>query len=300
MNNLIVGLVIFISFVANRTGIRRPNNDVLNYLALATQQRLQGLVQEMVAASKHRAFSQMLADPPLDGETDEPLYRIELHQDVKRQLSAIEHIERKQEEKRKNKMKKTNDEEGNDSASGTADGSKSAVKRRTKKTKAMSERNLSEDVRKRITNETAMRSAGGKMKSWMLTGLETNSKPSTGLADHANGPGKFAKSGSITPLHRLKTGAASGSGSGAGASTSKTTANQLGGSLPGSRNVNNPYITSGTAGSTTTTRTPTLQKLPYGARRITVKDALYCLEQERLARGIGRRSLLKSMAQRLN
>ncbi|KAI8049161.1 transcription initiation factor TFIID component TAF4 family-domain-containing protein [Syncephalis plumigaleata] len=281
--------------IANRTGIRRPNNDVLNYLALATQQRLQGLVQEMVAASKHRAFSQMMADPPLDSETNEPLYSIALHQDVKRQLSAIERIERKQEEKRKNKMKKTNDEEGNDGTGGTTDGSKSAAKRRTKKTKAMSERNLSEDVRKRITNETAMRSAGGKMKSWMLAGLETNSKPSANLADNANGPGKFAKSGSITPLHRLKSGAA-------GASTSKTPINQLGGSLSGSKNISNPYIMSGgnTTGSATTTKTPILQKLPYGARRVTVKDALYCLEQERLARGIGRRSLLKSLAQRLN
>ncbi|KAI9592897.1 transcription initiation factor TFIID component TAF4 family-domain-containing protein, partial [Syncephalis fuscata] len=44
--------------ITRRMGLCRPNNDVLNYLALAAQQRLQGLVQEMVAASKHRVFSQ--------------------------------------------------------------------------------------------------------------------------------------------------------------------------------------------------------------------------------------------------
>ncbi|RKP04920.1 transcription initiation factor TFIID component TAF4 family-domain-containing protein [Thamnocephalis sphaerospora] len=285
--------------IGQSAGIRRPSNEVLNYLALGVQQRLRGLVHEMVAASKHRAFSQALAPPPLDEETGRPLYAIKVHQDVKRQLQAMEQVERHLEEKRKESLRPFTQDADADEA-GLGDGTDAAAlalmetpkpaKRKAKKTKSVSERNLSEDVRKRITNETAMRSAGGKMKSWMLAGMEaisttTPSKSIGDAGDMAAAPGatpaaapatpsataaKAAKADTVTPLHRLKPGAAEKARASAAADMSSSA------------------------------RPVAMQALPYGARRITVRDAVFCLEQERSARGIGRRSLLKSLAQRLN
>jgi hypothetical protein len=264
---------------------------VLNYLALSVQHRLRGLIHAMIAASKHRAFSQPLAPPPLDAETGRPLYAVKIHQDVGRQLQAIEQVARHLEEKRKESLKPYTQgaDEGGEGADGTGGGSAETpkpVKRKAKKTKSVSERNLSEDVRKRITNETAMRSAGGKMKSWMLAGLEainasTAAKSNNGTGDTAGTPGsstggasagsKTAKSDTVTPLHRLKPGM-----------------------------MSRAARMSAAAEASAGTRPITMQSVPYEAHRITVRDAIFCLEQERSARGICRQSLLKTLAQRLN
>ncbi|KAF7727271.1 hypothetical protein EC973_007787 [Apophysomyces ossiformis] len=153
--------------------ITKIDSDFLSYLALATQDRLRSLIEQMVAASKHRVMSQNFDPPPVD-ENGHPLYKILLQQDVKKQLLAIERVEREEERKRKEILAERERRAQMGDAEGGAGGDEDKPKKK-KKDKEMgpgvTARNMSEDIRKKHTNETALMSAGGVRKSWMLTGM---------------------------------------------------------------------------------------------------------------------------------
>jgi hypothetical protein len=75
--------------------IAHVDPDVVAYLSLATQDRLRGLVEDMVKASKHRIKrrSPFQRPPPA---TDYPLYKVLVKANPKQALMALEKLDRGQ------------------------------------------------------------------------------------------------------------------------------------------------------------------------------------------------------------
>ncbi|KAK9765165.1 hypothetical protein K7432_006721 [Basidiobolus ranarum] len=151
--------------------------DFMVYLALAAQERLKSLVEQMIVASKHRVVSHHIPPPPLDAN-HHPMYKIVVNQDVKKQLLALERVEREGERHRKRMIsdrekrlaqENTESEDKEDGKEGENKKSKK-VRRKEGSGPGVTARNMSEDIRKKITNQTALLSAGGVRKSWMLMG----------------------------------------------------------------------------------------------------------------------------------
>ncbi|KAJ1924242.1 hypothetical protein IWQ60_005345 [Tieghemiomyces parasiticus] len=214
-----------VSAIVAQNRLAGVDPDTLAYIALATQDRLRGLIDQMIQASKHRTRSHVLAPPPTNDQ-GVPLYRIIIHQDVRKQLMALERVDREEERRRKigalERHKRLHDAMDGGSAKagggtgsstggggvgspaiataeGNASGSRESTpadpegragseppatpqsngasskpqrrKRREPGTGPLSvARSVSEDIRKKITNQTALLSAGGITKSWMRMG----------------------------------------------------------------------------------------------------------------------------------
>ncbi|KAI8641332.1 transcription initiation factor TFIID component TAF4 family-domain-containing protein [Parasitella parasitica] len=150
-------------------------NDVVALIALATEKRIRLLVQHMIFASKHRVDSQTFTQPPVD-ETGHLPFKIVDIQDIKKQLLAVERVEREEERKRKEillerERKAQMGEEGGEAGD---DDRPSKKKKKKEMGPGVTARYMSDDVRNKTTNETALMIAGGVMKSWMLTGLNNS------------------------------------------------------------------------------------------------------------------------------
>lgn len=81
--------------LAKCVNIKKIDSDFVSYLALATQDRIRTVLESMVTASKHRTFDPF-QKPPLS-EDGHPLFKIQVKQNVKLQLEAIEHVSRQSE-----------------------------------------------------------------------------------------------------------------------------------------------------------------------------------------------------------
>ncbi|KAG0240029.1 transcription initiation factor TFIID component TAF4 family-domain-containing protein [Mortierella sp. GBAus27b] len=316
--------------VAAKHRIQAIEPDVLAYLAMAAQERLRGLAEQMIQASKHRGRSLATAPPPMYDE-EHPMYKVVINQDVKRQLLAIERVEREEETKRKEQIADRErrlaageelDENGELRGGPSNPGSK-----KTKKQKeggpGVSARNMTEEARKKVANQTALGFAGGgRTYSWMMGG--------GGQAGAEGGPG-----GGASPLpSALMSGAPSaaaaaaaaapstGSPSASGSGASSTPKPSLG------RNATMPALVSGTSstmsgvgiGSQGVTSSLSSSSLTRGVgssgsmvlppstvgrsvglrdttRKVNVKDALFCLERDQGGgggEGSGQRVLIKS------
>ncbi|KAF9123967.1 hypothetical protein BGX30_001160 [Mortierella sp. GBA39] len=78
------------------------DHEVIAYLALATKQRLRILVERMIHVSRHRrkSSSETFGPPPMY-DTGHAMFHLGVGQDVKKQLLAIERVEREEELKYK-------------------------------------------------------------------------------------------------------------------------------------------------------------------------------------------------------
>ncbi|KAL1914483.1 uncharacterized protein VTP21DRAFT_8866 [Calcarisporiella thermophila] len=309
--------------IAKSNNISNVSQDYVTYLALATQLRLRNITEQMIQAAKHRIKSQEFAPPPLD-EAGKPMYKIIVQQDVRKQLLAIERAEREEERRRKEKLaERTAAAEAMGGADGLggegryAEGTGGPMEdlpstpqelvtgNKPPKKRRKDTRNISEDVRKRITNQTALLSAGGVRKSWMLEGAgdftstptppvrrsaSTISNPgtpppmSTDLASPSAGGSTNARTPSaVTPS---PTTTASGSVSGRRPPLQQTPSLLKRGRSRTSFVLPPSTITRGASG-----------KGMVGDQRVTVRDALFALERDRGAgggAGTGERVLLKS------
>lgn len=149
--------------------------EVVSMIALATQERIQKLIREMMDASKYRMDSQTFTQP-LPDETGRYPYKIADILDVKKQLLAVERVEREEERRRREYIseKERRAHMGDDDKEG---GDEDKPKKKKKKDQSgVGARYMSDDVRNKSTNETALMIAGGVKKSWMLTGLSGSSK----------------------------------------------------------------------------------------------------------------------------
>ncbi|KAG0255068.1 hypothetical protein BG011_005337 [Mortierella polycephala] len=307
--------------------------DVIAYLALATQERLRGLTEKMIHASKHRGRSLATAPPPMYDE-GHAMYKVGIHQDVKRQLLAIERVEREEETKRKEQIAERErrltagddlDENGEPRGGGSGGGGGGGGgPKKGKKGKeggpAVSARNMSEETRKKFANQTALGFAGGgRTYSWMMGGggagaasggtssplpsgpavSSSSSSPAPGATTAASptaSGGVSAGSGSVRPsLGRMPT------------STSISNSSTLGGGTSGlgasgSAGLATPSLSRGaSAGGGSMILPPSTLGRPTSlrdsTRKVNIRDALFCLERDRGGgggEGSGQRVLIKS------
>ncbi|KAF9226910.1 hypothetical protein BS17DRAFT_696412 [Gyrodon lividus] len=163
--------------------------DSVNYLALALRARMQDLVTSMIAAAHHRTDTQFDRSPSMY-EDGTPLWSVIVRGDVAKQLASLEKFEREEEMKIRRERKERADlaaaHAANLAAQATGNGSTLGVdeeeggapkKKKKKEGPGVTARNLSEDVRKKMSNAVASQAAGlGGKYAWM-TAANTPATP---------------------------------------------------------------------------------------------------------------------------
>src|SRR5258708_3454661 len=151
--------------------------DAVNYVALALRARLHDLIVAMTAASAHRMNSQFDRTPStyVDGT---PMWRISVRRDVGRQLAALERAEREDEMRIRRERKELAAAQAAalaahapGAATGDTEDGEGGPKNKKKKADGpgVTAKNMSEDVRKKMSNAVASHAAGlstGKY-AWM-------------------------------------------------------------------------------------------------------------------------------------
>lgn len=153
--------------------------DSVNYLAIALRTRLQDLVTTMVAAANHRTDTQF-DRPAHQYDNGTPMWSIVVQSDVAKQLAALEKIEREEEMKVRRERKERADlaaahaaslaaqASGGNAMAVDGDEEGGAKKKKKKEGPGVTARNMSEDVRKKMSNAVASQAAGlGGKYSWM-------------------------------------------------------------------------------------------------------------------------------------
>lgn len=298
----------------------------------------------MIEASKHRVDSQTFTQPTPDEKGNLPFKIVDV-QDIKKQLLAIERVEREVERKRKEviserERKAQMGDEGNEGG----DDDKPAKKKKKKdQGPGVAARHMSDDVRNKTTNETALMIAGGVMKSWMLAGatpikekpqplaLSRQNSNTIGLASQdtpAVSPLGSAGLSNSSPIPAISTASLTSPMPGTPLATSPTNAAFTGDANAATptaaddqprgrgrprrrKSGSGPDIMSGKKSKGFMNRAqdggggfflpPSTIGRPnrlgeQGARRVTVRDALFVLEEEDGNRDSARRTLQKTYA----
>jgi len=236
--------------------------DSVNYLALALRVRLQELVTAMIAAAAHRHDTQFDRSASLYDDGN-PMWSIVVRTDVAKQLAVLERIEREEEMKVRRERKERSElaaaqtsNYGTQQNAGDGDfDDEEAMQPKKKKKKegpGVTARNMSEDVRKKMSNAVASQAAGlstGKY-AWMNAAAGT-STPAKTKSPSTPGP-------STTTTNTTA------------ATSATTTAQQTASSWA------RPYVS-----STTKQNSSKEEKDEDLRRRITLRDALFVLEKER-------------------
>lgn len=247
--------------------VTKVPEDSVNYLALAVRARLQDLITDMIAASAHRTDTQF--DRPASHYDDgSPMWSIVIRSDVGKQLAALEKVEREEEMRLRRERKERAEAAAAQSAAlatqggmgmsvdgaGLDDGEGGGPKKKKKKEgPGVTARNMSEDVRKKMSNAVASQAAGlgtGKY-AWMTTASANTTAP---------------------PKPKPSTTLASAGAGGSGASTSPATTTAPA-ATPG--RWARPYV------PTKPTQTQAQQKEEDSRRTVTLRDALFVIEKER-------------------
>jgi len=191
--------------IITKNDITKVDPDYYNCLALAAQEKIRGLVEQMILASKHRVGllhdyfmeeSKAKNTKVADGEETYE-FSVVIKDDVKKSLQLIERHERDKE--RKERQRRGEEEDRGDGKDG--DPSKGGSSKR-KKNKTIKNKDVPDAVKQRITNETALRAAGGSGKkySWMTQSSNDEWRASSSLHFHksssqSKGDGLDKKSG---------------------------------------------------------------------------------------------------------
>lgn len=160
--------------------ITKVPEDSVNYLALALRARLQDLVVAMIAATRHRTDAQYDKPPSLYGDGT-PMWSVVVRSDLGKHLAALEKTEREEEMKIRRERKERADlaaaHAANLAAQASGGGGAMAVdeeeggapkKKKKKEGPGVTARNMSEDVRKKMSNAVASQAAGiGGKYAWM-------------------------------------------------------------------------------------------------------------------------------------
>lgn len=242
-----------INNVAKHHGLAKgAQDDAVQYVAHALRARMEALLTAMLAAAQHRTEAQVTAPPGVydPHETGTPMWDNQVRRDVALQLAAIEKAER-EEEMRVRKERRERQEahaaqlaalnapQGANGGGGDDDEPK---RKKKKEGPGVAARNMSEDVRKKMSNAVASHAAGlGKKYAWMTDGA---------AAAPAATPSK-PKPKADTP-------------------TPSTPAP----STPAASGWAKPYVP---AGKSATPSTPTEPE----QRRLTLRDAMFVIEHER-------------------
>lgn len=159
--------------------ITKVPEDSVNYLALALRARLQDLLVAMIAAARHRTDAQYDKMPSLY-EDGTPMWNVVVRSDLGKQLAVLEKTEREEEMKVRRERKERADlaaaHAANMAAQASGSGGGMAVddedgapkKKKKKEGPGVTARNMSEDVRKKMSNAVASQAAGiGGKYAWM-------------------------------------------------------------------------------------------------------------------------------------
>ncbi|KAG5644806.1 hypothetical protein DXG03_007628 [Asterophora parasitica] len=246
-------------------------DDATNYLALALRARLQDLVTAMITASHHRNDTQF--DRPASLYDDgSPMWSIVVRSDVAKQLAALEKVEREEETRIRRERKERQDmaaahaaalaAQANGAANalggdGYDDMEGGAKKKRKKDGPGVTARNMSEDVRKKMSNAVATQAAGlGGKYAWMN-----------------------ASSAAATPKAKAS---AVGSPNPAGAPSTPATTTAPAAGAGGASSWARPYV------PTKKSTTPQAAAEEEDTRTlVTMRDAMFVIEKER-GHGAGR------------
>ncbi|KAK5821112.1 transcription initiation factor TFIID component TAF4 family-domain-containing protein [Linnemannia elongata] len=152
---------------ARRHELQKVERKVLAYLALATMQRLRVLIERMIHVSRHRRRSSSETfGPPLMYDIDHAMFHLGIGQDVKKQLLAIERVEREEELKYKEHIAVLHEQKLAASEDAKDGGGGKAKKRvsfgddaKVKEPKLVLKK---EKEKLRFANQTAMKFAGNR------------------------------------------------------------------------------------------------------------------------------------------
>lgn len=200
--------------LANNHNCPKVSDDALSYLALALRERLLSVVNSSIHARNHR-FSSSVTRPPgiyADGQT--PMWAHAVKRDVRKQLSAIEKVEREEEARIRRERHERMENPGASSSttaaggasngasgegaggSGGGGGDDSATGKKRKRAKEMgpgvTAKNMSEETRKKLVDDAASRAFGGSSKkyAWMtatpIPGAASGAGASTATAAASN------------------------------------------------------------------------------------------------------------------
>lgn len=231
-------------------------------MALALRFRLQQLIEAMITASEHRTDAQF-ERPASFYEDGSPMWSIVVRADVAKQLAAIERVEREEEMRIRRERKERQDAQAAHAqqlaaqASGSAmavdgiDASEEGPKKKKKKADGpgVTARNMSEDVRKKMSNAVASQAAGlstGKY-AWMNASVASAPAPKPKPVAAAGSAGALSPATTTTPA-----------ASAAGSSWAR------------------PYVP-----TNKTTQAATAVKEEDNRRTITLRDAMFVIEKER-------------------
>lgn len=265
--------------IAARGGLR-VEPELLMYISNAARLRFRNLVESMVVASRHRAWSSYLRAPPSFEGTNQPMYHEELLDDPHKLLSALTRVEKHEEQISRQRRMERDEREANAAAGivdddmGPGSGSQTPggtgeeeFRRRGKKIGvSAAARNMTEDKRLKLANKTAAQALGisSNSKAWMF-GTSNVDSP---LGSHGNSPQSGAGGGSRLPKPRFAP-TADGAATGASASAS--------GAASSGAPVSNP----GGWGDLTARRRHREEEEKRRARLVNLQDALHALDMER-------------------
>ncbi|EIM88593.1 uncharacterized protein STEHIDRAFT_167849 [Stereum hirsutum FP-91666 SS1] len=168
--------------IGTKHKVTKIPDDSINYIALALRARLQELVTAMIEASAHRTDTQF--DRPASMYEDgKPMWSVSVRRDVAKQLAALEKAEREEEMKIRRERKELAAQHAaalaavspggatTTTASAPVEEEVEGPKKKKKKTEGpgVTAKNMSEDVRKKMSNAVASQAAGlgtGKY-AWM-------------------------------------------------------------------------------------------------------------------------------------
>ncbi|KAH7097860.1 transcription initiation factor TFIID component TAF4 [Auriculariales sp. MPI-PUGE-AT-0066] len=266
---------------------RGAQDEAVQYLALALKARLTGLLTAMLAAEQHRTGAGVsrpagIWDPHNEpehaqGQSEEatgatPMWHHTVRRDVGLQLRALEKAEREEEQRTRKERKERLDAQAAALAAmqapppmtpmdgGMFDDDDGPAKKKRKK--EPSNRNMSEDVRKKMSNAVASQAAGISTKkyAWMTDGA--GSGPPKIKSKATNGADSAPSTPAATP-------GASGTAASPAATNGK--AKQF---VPGGKGKASAAGATGYASAT-----PALAHVPE--RTLTLRDAMFVITRER-------------------
>lgn len=159
-----------LSAVARHHGLQRgAADDAVQLVAHALRARLAALVRAMLAAAAHRSDAQATA-PPGMYEGDEPaaMWEHAVRRDVALQLAALERAEREEELRARKERRERLAALAAPPPAEDEDEDEPKRKSKKKEGPGVAARNMSEDVRKKMSNAVASHAVGlGKKYAWM-------------------------------------------------------------------------------------------------------------------------------------
>ena len=166
--------------VSARYKVTNVPKESIDYVALALRFRLQSLLTSMIAAAKHRTDSQY-ERAPSTYEDGTPMWSVKIRSDVSKQIEALQKAYREEDMRERRERKERQDAQAAQAAALTAAANGGAAdsaateedggpkKKKKKEGPGVTARNMSEDVRKKMSNAVASQAAGlgtGKY-AWM-------------------------------------------------------------------------------------------------------------------------------------